>query len=163
MPHIPESANEFDWHKYFAIQANNRAWDLASQRSRSDEEAVELLDQAHTSARHWNAVGTELNKMRATYLIAEAHALEGSKQLAVKLATLALEYFQPEETDDWEIAFIYAIYAHALSGSLESGEFASAYHRAKLAVESISDPEDKAIVDQTFCQIPRPKENARGV
>jgi hypothetical protein len=37
MPHVPESTNPEDWHRYFAIENNNRAWELAA-RSRTEEE-----------------------------------------------------------------------------------------------------------------------------
>ena len=61
------------WHKRFAARCNNRAWDLAS-RERTPAEDREMLDAAHASAWHWAQVGSELNRMRATMLLADVHA-----------------------------------------------------------------------------------------
>lgn len=60
MSHLPDSADPEAWSRYFAIEANNRAWALASQPSRSTPEAREMLQAAHASAFHWNVVGAGL-------------------------------------------------------------------------------------------------------
>jgi hypothetical protein len=70
----PEDATA--WHRRFAVASNNRAWDLSVQ-NRSSSEDQEMLNVAHASAWHWSIVGTELNRMRATMLLAEVHALLG--------------------------------------------------------------------------------------
>jgi len=36
MPHAPEDSEVDNWHRYFAMESNNRAWVLASQPSRSE-------------------------------------------------------------------------------------------------------------------------------
>ena len=69
MPQIPESADLSDWHRFFAADCNNRAWAL-SVKERTSEEDIELLTLAHASAMHWDAVGNELNRMRAKMLLA---------------------------------------------------------------------------------------------
>lgn len=61
------------WHRRFAAASNNRAWDLSVQ-TRNAAEDEEMLHAAHASAWHWSKVGTELNRMRATMLLAEVHA-----------------------------------------------------------------------------------------
>ena len=40
------------WHRYFAIEFNNLAWDLSVQ-DRSPKEDEEMLNAAHASAFHW--------------------------------------------------------------------------------------------------------------
>ncbi len=52
-----EPADMVTWHKRFAIEANNRAWDLAIV-PRTPTEDREMLDAAHSSAWHWSAIGT---------------------------------------------------------------------------------------------------------
>jgi hypothetical protein len=63
MSNLPEDANPEHWQRYFAIEFNNRAWSLTT-RPRSADEDREMLNTAHASALHWNAIGTELNRMR---------------------------------------------------------------------------------------------------
>ena len=49
MPHIPEDSDPNNWHRYFAMECNNRAWQLAVQ-SRTHEENLEMLNAAHAAA-----------------------------------------------------------------------------------------------------------------
>jgi hypothetical protein len=156
MPHIPETTNPDDWHRYFAMESNNRAWELASKPSRTASEECEMLTRAHASAHHWAAVGKDLNITRAKYLVAEVHALAGSAHIAERLAGEVLEFFDPETTDDWEMAYVYTIQAHALARAGDDAARKTSYERARSAVESIKDPEDKRIVEQTFSQVPPP-------
>ena len=87
------------------MHCNNRAWALSVQ-SRTPMEDREMLDAAHTSAYHWAQAGTELNRMRATMLLAEVHALLGHGTTAMSLATEMRNYFLGRsDTPDWELAF----------------------------------------------------------
>lgn len=91
MSKTPQDTDPAAWHKYFAIECNNRAWDLASQ-ARTAAEDQELRLTAHTAAHHWNAVGEELHRMRATMLLAEAalEAIADAEDKAIVLATFEL-------------------------------------------------------------------------
>src|SRR5262245_57182063 len=111
MPRPPIDADPLEWHRYFAMQANNRAWEL-SVRERTPAEDREMLDAAHASAWHWAQVGTELNRMRATMLLAEVHALAGDGARALAHAREMRAYFLANETPEWEIAFTHAVTAH---------------------------------------------------
>ena len=99
------------WHKRFAAECNNRAWELTT-AARGAPEDREMLDVAHASAWHWGKVGSELNRMRATMLLAEVHALLGMGERALANAEEMRTYFLAHESPDWEIAFAHAIYAH---------------------------------------------------
>jgi hypothetical protein len=156
MPHLPESTNPIDWARYFAIEANNRAWQLASQRERSEIQLQEMLHAAHASAYHWNTVGTDLNRARAKYLLAEVHALVGFGASALSLATEALSYFETVDTPDWERAYLHVIHSHAAAAAGDAHSHAASYFTADAAVQSIVDPEDRRIVEQTFVQVPGP-------
>ncbi len=144
------------WHKRFATQANNRAWDLTTV-TRSPEEDREMLDAAHASAWHWGAIGTELNRMRATMLLAEVHALLGHGASAFEFAQTMHAYFlENPETPDWEIAFAHSIQAHAAAVAGVSAVHRRAFESANAAIQAITSEDDRAIVLKTFAQIPRP-------
>lgn len=116
-----------------------------------------MLDAAHTSAWHWAQVGTELNRMRATMLLAEVHALLGHGSTALALADEMRGYFLSRaDTPDWELAFTHAIYAHCAhcAGALEA--YRIAYREAVAARNAVADEEDRKIVDQTLRQVPAP-------
>ncbi len=155
MPLQPTDSDLQDWHKRFAAQANNRAWEL-SIIERTAEQDREMLDAAHASAWHWSAVGTELNRMRATMLLAEVHALLGFGASALRYAEQMRTYFLGHETDDWELAFTHVIHAHAASAAGAVDTHRLAYQAAKIALNAIADAEDRAIVNKTFSQVPLP-------
>ena len=156
MSDAPAGADGDAWHKRFAAGCNNRAWDL-SVRPRSAAEDREMLDAAHASAWHWARIGSEENRMRATMLLAEVHALLGMGASALAYAEEMRAYFLGRETPDWEIAFAHAVFAHAAHAAGRSAEHHDAYAKAEAAIAAIADDEDRAIVAETFRQVPPPR------
>ena len=144
------------WHRRFAASCNNRAWDL-SLGARGAAEDREMLDAAHASAWHWARVGSELNRMRATMLLAEVHALLGMGASALAYAGEMRAWFLGRETADWEVAFAHAVFAHAAHAAGRSPEHHDAYAQAEAALAAIADEEDRAIVAATFRLIPPPR------
>ena len=112
MPHIPDSTDPKDWHRYFAIENNNRAWELAT-GSRTEKENQEMLNSAHASALHWDLAGNELNHIRAKTLLAEVHALLGYGSSALAYIEEVREFLLKQDSADWEIALLHTIHAHA--------------------------------------------------
>ncbi|HTO58588.1 MAG TPA: hypothetical protein VMJ74_12370 [Pseudomonadales bacterium] len=155
MPHVPETADIAAWHRYFAVDCNNRAWDL-SVAARSAEADDEMLNVAHAAAFHWHYAGNELNHMRATMLLAEVHALRGLGSTALGYATRMRDYFLGRTTPDWELAFTHAVFAHAAYAAGERESHRRSYDEAVRAVAAIADPKEREIVEQTFVHVPRP-------
>ncbi|MFP6865201.1 MAG: hypothetical protein VCA35_04610 [Roseibacillus sp.] len=106
-------------HRYFAVECNNRAWELAELAVRSEEEDHELRINAHAAAYHWAKVGTPVNDMRARILLAEVAAQHGNGELALQLAGQGCAFFENEEGTEWDraIGTLELAYAHAVSGS----------------------------------------------
>ena len=153
----PTDLDPASWHRHFAMEANNRAWALAEQATRSADEAREMLGVAHASAWHWAAVGTELHRMRATMLLAQVHALLGDAPRAWEYASRMRAFFlEQPDTPDWELAFTHAIYANAAHAAGRAAEHRGAWRQAREALDAIADAEDRAIVEKTFAQVPRP-------
>ena len=150
-----EDTQSQEWHRRFAMSCNNRAWELAV-KSRTVAQDREMLSVAHASAWHWSHAGTELNRMRATMLLAEVHALLGLGSSALAYAEEARDYFLAKDTPDWEVAFTHAIYAHAAHSAGKPAEHRSAYLKAVSALEAIADEADRTIVAATFSQVPAP-------
>jgi hypothetical protein len=143
------------WHRRFAAASNNRAWDLSVQ-TRNAAEDREMLDAAHASAWHWTKVGTELNFMRATMLLAEVHALLGFGQSALAYAENMRTYFLGIQSPDWEMAFVHVVYAHAASAAGESEKHRTSYALAVAALEAVSNEKERSIVASTFSHVPKP-------
>jgi len=154
---VPKDLDPASWHRHFAMEANNRAWQLAEQPARTEAENREMLGLAHASAWHWSAVGTELHHMRATMLLAQVLALTGDGAGAFGLATQMRDYFVArDDTPDWELAFTHAIFANAAHVAGRAEAHAKAYGDASIAMAAIADPADRDVVLKTFNQVPPP-------
>jgi hypothetical protein len=152
---LPSEDEQNRLHRYFGVEYNNKAWDLAS-RDRTPHEDRELLDVAHASKLHWEAVGTELNKMRGLLLVAHAHASVGLGGTALEWARECTVYFDSVDTEDWERAFTYMIHAQAAAVAVEAEEHRKMYAKAKEVVDGMPDGEDKNIVMVSWLRIPEP-------
>lgn len=152
----PQDTKPELWHRFFGASANNRAWELAE--SPADQiKGVELLNAAHAAAWHWQQIGTELNRMRALMLLAEAHAKTGLGSSALAYADEMRAYFLGvSETPDWELAFVHVIHAHAASAAQAKALHAQSYALADQAIKVIADEEDRAIVLKVFQHVPVP-------
>ena len=152
---MPTDVEPASWHRHFAAEANNRAWELAELPQRDAAQQVEMLDVAHAAAWHWAAVGNELNRMRSTMLLAQVHALAGDGGRALAYATQMRQFFLARpDTPDWELAFAHAIFAYAAHAAGQKQLHAEAYRLAQQALEAIADDEDRDIVMKTFTQVP---------
>ena len=76
--------------RWFAVDFNNRAWDLIEQPSRTAEQVQELIHAAHAAAVHWQAVGTPLHTQRAENLLATAYCVAGKPEPALRHAQRCL-------------------------------------------------------------------------
>jgi hypothetical protein len=155
MPDAPAPEELTAWHRRFAAAANNRAWEL-SEQSRNAAEDQEMLNAAHASAWHWSRVGTELNRMRATMLLAEVHALLGLGHSALAYAEEMRAYFLGIQSPDWEVAFVHAIHAHAASAAGEREKHRASYAQAVAALDAVSSEQERAMVAVTFGHVPKP-------
>ena len=153
----PKDTDPASWHRFFAIENNNRAWELAGMPTRTDEESLEMLNTAHTAALHWGKVGNELNRMRARLLLAEVHALADFGQSSLGLAEEVLGYFLKRDTEDWEIAFVHTIHAHAAAAAGDGERHRHSYQAAERSIAAIADDADREVVLETFVQVPIPQ------
>ncbi len=156
MANEPDDLTPESWHRFFAVESNNQAWALAAKLDRSPAETAKMLDAAHAASLHWGVVGNNLHVMRAKTLLAEVHALAGFGRSALDLAEEIRAYFLQRETDDWEIAFVHTIHAHAAHAAGEVEAHRSSYQAALVAIDNIADDEDRRIVLETFDQVPEP-------
>jgi len=156
MSNFPQDNTPAAWHRYFAIECNNLAWDLTVVARTADQDK-QLVDLAHSAALHWQEAGTEPNHMRATMLLAEAHCLAGSPDLALRFGKTMHTYFTNQTTDAWELALAHGILAHAVKLNGDTAQHASLYQLAQDALRRIDSNEDRAIVDATFQHIPAPQ------
>ena len=75
MNDVPFDVDKAD--RWFAVECNNRTWDLIEKTDRSVEEVHQMIDLAHAAAWHWSNVGSLLNQLRAQCLLATAYVAAG--------------------------------------------------------------------------------------
>ncbi len=156
MQNTPQDTQPESWQRFFASAANNQAWQLAEDYA-DPTTAIALLNAAHASAFHWRVVGTELNHMRASMLLAHAHTLVGHGRTALALAEEVRSYFLARmDTPDWDLAFVHTIHAHAAHVAGAPHLHALSYAAATRALEAIIYAEDRDIVLKTYRQVPAP-------
>ena len=152
----PEGIDPESWHRFFGSTANNRAWTLAEMPSH-EVDRDELLNAAHAAAWHWQQIGTELHRMRACMLLAQAHAQAGLGSSALAYAERMRAYFLfAPDTPDWERAFTHVVHAHAAAAAGARQQHAESYANAQAALLAIADDEDRAIVERVFRHVPKP-------
>ena len=152
----PEGIDPESWHRFFGSTANNRAWTLAEMPSH-EVDRDELLNAAHAAAWHWQQIGTELHRMRACMLLAQAHARAGLGSSALAYAERMRAYFLfAPDTPDWERAFTHVVHAHAPAAAGARQQHAESYANAQAALLAIADDEDRASVERVFRHVPKP-------
>jgi hypothetical protein len=152
----PEDTKPESWHRFFGASANNSAWALA-ELSSTEIGRQELLNAAHAAAWHWQHIGTELHRMRALMLLAQAHAQAGLGDTALAFADEMRAYFMDSPgTPDWEVAFVHVIHAHAASVAGAKDKHTDSHAQAVQSVAAIADEEDRNIVQRVFRHVPAP-------
>lgn len=144
------------FHRYFAVEANNEAW----QRTLDDpaeHDLTAMLNAAHAAAFHWAEVGNDLNAFRATLLLAHVHAYCGHGALAWTYAQQCDGYQQHNQLDGWEVSFTQMIIAQAAHADGRTDEHRVYYERAQASIDAIVDPADREIVALTWKNIPAPQ------
>jgi len=114
----PTPDDEAAWRRKLAAAANNRAWTLSEQLTRTPAEDQEMRDAAHASMHLWREIGNAKNAALGHLLLGQVHALLGHALDAMTHATLAHDYFiGHDDAEAWEVALSHAVLAHAAHNS----------------------------------------------
>jgi len=140
-------------HRAIAVDLNNAVWarlDAGDVTEASPpEEREQLLYAAYASTHHWLTVGTVANHARGEHLISRVAARIGDADRALHhaLRCLALVEANPEDTEDWDLAFALEATARAYAAIGDHPAATATIARALEATAAISDPEDRQIVE----------------
>lgn len=156
MPGQPADADIGKWHRWFAIEANNRAWRLSESASRTEAEDAEMLSAAHAAAFHWSKVGTALHIARAQMLLGHVHALLGHAKPAIAFARASYDFVTTRDSPPWEVAFAHAVLANAAAAASDRTLHRKHYEEAKTLGAALTDEEERSIFDATFVRVPVP-------
>ncbi|MCB9520843.1 MAG: hypothetical protein H6699_08210 [Myxococcales bacterium] len=138
--------------RWFAIECNNRGWDLVERAERSAAETEEMVIAASTAAYHWRRVGTPLNVARADMLLALALAFAGAPQ-ASEVAARQLAFYDEAGCEDWERALAHAAVAAAARASGDDARFGEQLGLARAARNRVESDDERGIVDATLSKL----------
>jgi tetratricopeptide (TPR) repeat protein len=138
-------------HRWFAIELNNRAWELIEAPARTAEETAEMITAAHASRYHWNACGTLLNKVRAESLVAAAYlaAQRVDEAMPYVNACLQLATKCPEVTP-FDVACAQGNLAIALKQLGRMDEAKAAYAMALREAATFEHADDREVFDKLY-------------
>lgn len=150
MPEAPFDVTKAQ--RWFAVDLNNRAWDLVEKPDRSPQETDDMIDAAHAACVHWRAVGTPLNQLRAECLLATAYAAAGLGEAAMRHAEECLQSSDRvgEEQTPFDRATAHgcAANAYGIAGDARNAEA----HQQKTAdlAASLADAEDRQLTVRLY-------------
>lgn len=155
---IEEPSQEMidEWHRWFAVACNNRAWDLIDRSIRSEKENREMLLNAYAAAYHWSKVGTLVHMARADLLLARVFSMLKDPDQALKYARGCLAFFEQGHGEDWDLAFAHAEMAVAAAAAGDKAMQIRHYYAARELGAAIKDEEDRRIFQDEFRRIPKP-------
>jgi hypothetical protein len=153
----PASEEDRTWRRRFASRANNRAWTLSEQASRTPQEDLEMLDAAHASMHLWRSIGDARNSALADLLLGQVHALLGSARFALPYAAAAHSYFTSNPSEPRDVAISHAVLDNAAYCAGNSALYETSYRAAAALIESLPDGDEKAILEATMNVVPKPE------
>jgi hypothetical protein len=136
-------------HRWFAVELNNRAWDLIEAESWTAEQEQELIHAAHASTYHWRQVGSPLNHLRALSLLASAYNLVGDYSAGLRYAKdcVAMMDGQANDATHFDRAVAYACLARAGAGLGKTDQARQDKQRARDEAAKIEDAGERKVFD----------------
>jgi hypothetical protein len=143
-------------HRALAVGLYNRAWELLAIETRTVAQDDELVAAAHASAWHWSRLGTAVNAARAHWLCSRVYATLGRGEPAVHHARRANEIVAAggDGFEDWDAAAAAEAMARALAVAGDPAGAAAWKARATAVLETITDPEDRAVIEADLATLP---------
>jgi hypothetical protein len=139
-------------HQWFAVELNNRTWDLVERDERSPADVDRMIHAAHAACYHWLEVGDALNHLRAECLLATAYATAHLPEPAVRHAEKCLMLLRDagERATPFDRATAHgcASVAYKLAGCMD--EARAEYDRAQAAAEEFDDPAERPVFERFY-------------
>ena len=146
-------------HRQLGKDLFNHTWTLIEKADRTPAETDEMLHASHASAFHWSrGGGTLANAARGEWQIARVYSTLGRGEPALWHARRCLELAEAAVkagvADDWDIpaALEGLARAEAVSGNQAAAKATRA--RARAALDTIADPEDRQVIEQDLASTP---------
>ena len=132
----------------------NHVWTLLETENRTPEQDDEMLHAAHASRYHWGEVGEGVNLARGEWQCARVYAVLGRAEPALWHARRCLAINEANGIADFDIAAAYEAMARAHLAAGDVAETAAWKARAAAALDGITDPDDREIIEGDLATLP---------
>jgi DNA-binding transcriptional MerR regulator len=134
----------------------NYTWTLLERDDRTAEDVDRLIHAAHASRFHWDAIGLTANRARGEWLCSRVYAVLGRAEPAVWHARRCLEILEAggDGIEDWDRPAAYEALARAHAVAGDSKEADAWRARAREALASIGDAEDRELLEGDLATLP---------
>ena len=153
---VPGATSEIDptTRRKLAADLFNHVWTLLETENRTPEQDDEMLHAAHASRYHWGEIGEPVNLARGEWQCSRVYAVLGRAEPALWHARRCLAISEANGIADFDIAAAYEAMARAHLAAGDLAEVAAWKARAVAALDGISDPDDREIVEGDLATLP---------
>lgn len=140
---VSKDEETLKYHKKFAVEFNNSAWDFFEMDTRTEEQTLDMLHMAHASRFHWGVVGTPMNLERGEWLVSRAYSEAGVAERAIFHGNNCLSICLENSIGDFDLAFAYEGLTRAWKLDNNEDKYKKYKKLALEAGEKIGKKEDK--------------------
>lgn len=137
-------------HRWFAVEFNNRSWDIIESQDRSAEQVEELIHTAHASVRHWIEAGKPINRLRGYCLLAHAYCTADDGATALNWARRCVDLLEPLAADvtgfDRASALGCLARSQRRAGQADAAKETTA--RTMAAIAELADAEERSVAEK---------------
>lgn len=139
-------------HRWFAVELNNRTWELLEMHDRTPEQTEQMVHAAHSACFHWLQVGTIIHHLRAQCLLTTMYARLEYIDTALRHAQKCLELSQQAPPDITPFDEATTLGAAALAYHVaRHNERAIELHRKAIGIAgTFTDADERAVFDQWY-------------
>lgn len=156
MSELPTADEVVLWQKRLAGQANNRAWTLAEQITRSATEDDEMLQAAHAAMYFWNIVGDQGQQAHAAQLLGHVFGLLNQPEAAQRYLARSEPVFFAASAKTWERALAHVVAANVAAAKADLVAYQVHFDRATEEMATIASDDERGIVDAALQAVPVP-------
>ncbi len=154
----PLKADIDKWHRWFAIECNNKAWDIAELPNRTIEQTQAMLLSAYTSWWHWSQIGQAVHYARAEMLLAWVNAVADRGADALQHIDSARDLIDQsaDDTSAWDRAFLQLAEAKAAQAAGDQDRHRTTFLGLDAARDTLKEPSDLDTFDNFVKHIKEP-------
>jgi len=145
-------------HRRLGTDLFNFTWTLIEKADRTPAEIDEMIHAAHASRYHWSKAGTIANVARGEWQCARVYSVLGRGEPAVWHASRCVDYSEAAakagEAEPWDIPGSYEAMARALAVSGDRAGAEAWREKARTAVATIEDADDRGQIEQDIATLP---------